>query len=259
MRIAVACLVVLMVSFSLAAQEEPQAAFFKAISARDLAAVRAMLDADPALAGAKRADGMSAVNLALAAIKKGEESFPDPATNEVLKAILARTPMLDVVDTAAVGTRAQLEKMLAADPGAIKRPMRVGWTLLHIAAFAGNSATTELLIERGADINARAQTRFRNTPLQTALLTGQYATAKVLLDHGADALVRQAKGFTPMHEAALLGRADIVRLLLDHGAELNSRSDSGKTPLSEAMRGHHDELAELLKSKGAVVEPVAGE
>src|SRR6202008_2615458 len=109
-----------------------------------------------------------------------------------------------------------------------KRPNKFGWTLLHMSAFAGNAPVTEILITRGVDVNARALSRFRNTPLQTAMLTGQYATAKILLDHGADAMVRQSKGFAPMHEAALLGRRDLVQLLLDHGAEINSMADNGK-------------------------------
>src|SRR6185436_11236310 len=104
---------------------------------------------------------------------------------------------------------------------------------------------------KGANIEARAKSKFRNTPLQTAMLTGSYATAKILLDHGADPLIRQAHGFTPMHEAALLGRQDLVQLLLDHGAELNSRSDSGLTPLTDAIRGKHDALAAWMKAKGA--------
>ena len=122
-----------------------------------------------------------------------------------------------------------------------------------MSAFGGNAATTEWLVKKGLDVNARAGSKFRNTPLQTALLSGQYATAKILLDHGADVLVRQSKGFTPMHEAAFIGRTDLIQLLLDHGAEISSVADNGETPLAEAMRGKHDELAAWMKGKGAVV------
>jgi len=230
--------------------------FLRAVGARDVEAVKSMLEQNPDLANARRPDGASAVIVALFALKKGEERFPDPATNATLQAILARQPKLDLFETAALGTSQQLEALLHADPAAISRQTRFGWTLLHLAAYAGNAANTQLLVDRGANVNVRAQSKFRNTPLQTALLTGQYATAKILLDHGADPLVRQAAGFAPMHEAASLGRADLVQLLLDHGAELNSRSDSGRTPLGDALRAHHEELAAMLKAKGASVEPV---
>ena len=95
-----------------------------------------------------------------------------------------------------------------------------------------------------------SRTKFKNTPLQAALLSGQYETAKLLLERGADPLVRQAKGFTPLQEAALLGRRDLVDLLLEHGAEINSRADDGRTAVTVAIRARHPEMAEYLRSKG---------
>ena len=212
--------------------------------------VAAALSADPATTTAKRSE----VTTALFALVKGE-GFKDPKKNDALQKILANHPQLDIYETAALGTAAELEAMLRDYPDAVKRPNSFGWTALHMAAFGGNVANTRMLIDKGADVNARAKSRFLNTPLQTALLTGQYETAKLLLEHGADPLVRQSKGFTPMHEAALLGRADLIELLLAHGAEINSMADNGHTPMAEALRGHHEDTAALLKSKGGKIEP----
>src|SRR4051812_9583518 len=224
--------------------------FLKAVNSGDAAAVKSMLARDSALANAKNAKGTSAVISALF-INQGE-GFLDPAKNEVLQAIVAAKPHLDIFETAALGTAAQLDAILA-DGGDVNRRNHFGWTLLHLSAFGGNVATTELLLKKGAAIDARAGSKFRNTPLQTALLSNQYATAKILLDHGADALVRQSKGFTPMHEGAISGRIDILQLLLDHGAEINSVADNGQTPLAEAIRGKHDDVVAWMKTKGAVV------
>jgi len=224
--------------------------FLKAVNSGDLATVQMMLARDPVLANAKNAKGTSAVISALF-INKGE-GFLDPAKNEMLHAILAQKPHLDIFETAALGTASQLEAMLT-DTDTVKSRNHFGWTLLHMSAFGGNVATTELLLKKGAAIDARAGSQFRNTPLQTALLSNQYATAKILLEHGADALVRQSRGFTPMHEGALSGRIDIIQLLLDHGAEINSVADNGQTPLAEAMRGKHDDVVAWMKTKGAVV------
>jgi ankyrin repeat protein len=224
--------------------------FLKAVNSGDIATVKSMLAHDPALANAKNAKGTSAVISALF-INKGE-GFLDPAKNEMLQAILAHKPHFDIFETAALGTASQLDAMLM-DADAANRRNHFGWTLLHMSAFGGNVATTELLLKKGAAIDARAGSMFRNTPLQTALLSNQYATAKILLEHGADALVRQSKGFTPMHEGALSGRIDILQLLLDHGAEINSVADNGQTPLAEAIRGKHDDVVAWMKTKGAVV------
>ena len=226
--------------------------FWQAIKKRDVVAVETMLKGDARLVDARSERGASAVSSALFVLVDGE-GFLEPEKNKVLRAILARSPELDVYETAALGTTAQLEAMLRNDAAAVSRPNRFGWTTLHMAAFAGNEANTELLIRKGAPIEFRAKSRFRNTPLQAALLTGQYATAKLLLDHGADPLVRQAKGTTPMHEAAILGRRDLVELLLDRGAELNSVRDNGNTPLADAIRRGHSDFASWMKTKGAVV------
>lgn len=248
MRIAavIACLIIVALPLS----ADDVADFLKAVAGDDRPAVKTMLARDPALANAHRPNGIGAVTIALF-INKGE-GFLDPAKNEVLHAILAQKPSLSAFETAALGTPAELEAMLT-DADAVTKRTPFGWTMLHMAAFGGNAANTELLLKKGSAIESRAASKFRNTPLQTALLAGQYATAKILLDHGADALVRQSKGTTPMHEAAFLGRTDLVQLLLDHGAEINSVSDNGQTPLAEAMRGKHEELASWMKTKGAVL------
>lgn len=232
----------LIIPLLLATSEE----FVKAVSARDLTTVNSMLQADPALVDARNARGISVTLVALFAIPKGEETFLDPKSNDVLRAVLARKPKFGFFEIAAFGTAGQLDALLKADPKRVAERTPFGWTALHIAAFAGNAATTELLIARGADVNSRAVSKFRNTPLQTALLSGQYATAKLLLDHGADALVRQAEGFTPMHEAAESGREDLVKLLLAHGAEITSRADDGSTPLDVARKAKHDNVVALL-------------
>lgn len=246
----IAALVALLFIVALPSSADDAADFLKAVAAGDLPTVQSMLARDPALLNAHSPKGTGVVTIALFINKGG--AFFDPPKNEVLQTILAQKPPLDLFETAALGTPAQLEAMLT-DAAAINRRTPFGWTLLHMAAFGGNAPTTELLVRKGAAIEARAESKFRNTPLQTTMLSGQYATAKILLDHGADALVRQSKGATPMHEAALLGRKDLVQLLLDHGAEINSVSDNGQTPLAEAMRGKHEELVTWLKSKGAVV------
>jgi len=243
-----------MMMIALAALLAAEQTFLAAVKDRDADTVRSMLAAQPSLAMTRNEKGYSAVIVALFALKKGEESFPDPATNATLQAILERKPKLDIFETAAVGTPQQLETMLRADPDAPKRMTKNGWTLLHLAAYGGKTANTELLIRRGADVNVRAKSRFRNTPLQTALLSGQYATAKILLENGADALVRQAEGITPMHDAAQLGRADIVELLLANGAEINSIDDAGRTPLAFAVKAKHDDLVAMMKAKGARLE-----
>jgi uncharacterized protein len=222
--------------------------FFEALGKGDLPLVQSMLEADPKLAAAVDAKGRSAVIVAAFRINKG---FMPPASNPLLRLLLDRKPKLSFFEACAVGDTAAVRRFVEEDPKRATAWHDFGWSALHLAAFSGDAATVGLLLDRGAAIDARARTRFRNTPLQVALLPGQHATAALLLERGADPLARQNSGFAPILEAALLGRRDLVDLLLEHGAEINSRADDGRNAVSEALRGGHPELAAYLKSKGA--------
>jgi len=180
------------------------------------------------------------------------DGFTPPADNKPLQALLAKKPPLTFFEACGVGDATEIARQLKRDPKLGSSWSEFGISALHLAAFSGVPAAVKLLLDAGADINARARSKFKNTPLQFALLSGQLATAKLLLERGADPLVRQARGITPLHEAAFIGRRDLVDLLLGAGAELNSRADDGRTPLSEALRRKHPELADYLRSKGAL-------
>jgi ankyrin repeat protein len=63
-----------------------------------------------------------------------------------------------------------------------------GSTLLILAAGRGNTAIGKLLIERGADLNARtnySQSDTKHTPLSSAAMSGKPWFMKLLLDNGA--------------------------------------------------------------------------
>jgi len=191
----------------------------------------------------------SAVMTAL--FQRNGEGFTPPAKNEALKAVLARRPALTFLEACGVGDTAEIARQLKRDPKLATTWTSRGWSALHLAAFSGDPQAVRLVLDRGADVNARARTKFKNTPLQAALLANQLSTAKLLLERGADPLVRQAHGFTPLQEAAFHGDRDLVDLLLTAGAELNSRADDGRTAVTEALRGNHPDLAEYLRQKGA--------
>jgi peptidoglycan/LPS O-acetylase OafA/YrhL len=69
------------------------------------------------------------------------------------------------------------------------------------------------------------------TPIAWAALAGDAESVRILLDHGADLNARNRDGSTALHSAAFLGRTDVVQLLLERGADPNARSDDGERPL----------------------------
>jgi ankyrin repeat protein len=224
-------------------------ALFNAIRAQDVPTIERLLTAEPGLASTTDERGRSAVMIALF-LTTGESFWP-PSRNAPLQALLKREPTLSFFESCATGNRNEVRAALAKDASLSNSWHSIGLSALHFAAFSGDPAVTALLLDNGAELDARARNRFFNTPLQVALMTGSEATARVLLERGADPLVRQERGFAPIHAAALLGRRDLVDLLLEKGADIDSRGNDGRNAISEALRGGRPELADYLRAKGA--------
>jgi ankyrin repeat protein len=108
---------------------------------------------------------------------------------------------------------------------------RWGITPLHSTASNGNSAeTTQLLIDYGADIEARDG--YGATPLSTAAQNrdnGYAPVAEVLLKNGADVNTIDRNGMTPLHHAVRRGHVDVVRILIKHRANMLIVSTNGRT------------------------------
>jgi cytohesin len=93
-------------------------------------------------------------------------------------------------------------------------------TPLHLAAWQGHNEVIQLLLEHGADVNARGDAGF--SPLHYAAREGQLASARLLVAAGADLNVKNDWGWTAMLQAAR-GREesclDIARFLLESGTD----------------------------------------
>jgi len=226
------------------------AGFLAAVRAQDLARVERLLEGDPSLASARDEKG-SALAAALGA-RRGE-GFVPRRQNRVLDAILRRQPRLAAWEVSAVGTAEDVRAQVAGDPAFVKSVAPNGWTPLHAAAFADNKAAATILLEAGADVNARAKNKFDNTPLQVAMLSQSSEVARVLLARGAEVDARMSEGATALHEAAQNGDAVSVRMLLDAGADPSLKMPNGKTALDLARKGKHQEAGRLLQAESAKV------
>ena len=124
----------------------------------------------------------------------------------------------------------------------------------------GNTETAELLLNRGANIRARGESR--QTPLDIAAEYGRMGLVKTLLGHGADVNDRTAQEprqgarnsarysrrvATPLLWALWSGHNDIAQRLIDAGADVNGVDEAGDTPLHYAvMLGNIDSVHLLL-------------
>lgn len=161
------------------------------------------------------------------------------------------------------------------------------WTPLQKAAFQGDLAVVEALIEGGADVDEKA---YKNTtalplaveqgheavvrallavdarvnvighvnlgsPLALASVLGHVEIARLLLQHGANVEQTDLEGAAPLFIAAQHGQRDIVDVLLDAGADSSATAPHGATPLIVAAQfGHGEVIRKLLKSDGTPID-----
>ena len=105
------------------------------------------------------------------------------------------------------------------------------------------------LLRDGADVNA--QDMFGgNTGLHWAARQGAAAMARLLIDNGADPNARNDADETPLHWAAAEGRKEIVVMLIARGAKVNAAAMGGETPLRRAEAHKQDEIARILIAAG---------
>jgi ankyrin repeat protein len=198
------------------------------------------------------------------------------------------------VETMIFGTRNEVQKLLDSGLSANAATKTGGTTALMMAAPDVDKMT--LLLDRGADVNARASSRF-----SALMVAAQYqeadAAINLLLDRGArvaapaeGAPVFNANPFflasyagnakslkrllaaggkldeamivigtsrtTPMLGAFKFGDIEVARTLLDLGAPVDFADGNGITMLGRSVLNNDIEMARLLIERGATVNVV---
>lgn len=91
-----------------------------------------------------------------------------------------------------------------------------GWTALHYAAYAGHPKVVGLLIDRKADLDARAPNG--QTALMLAAAAGHLEAVKLLIDADADMDLEDPDGHTALDLAEKNGQTDVAAYLRTEGA-----------------------------------------
>jgi ankyrin repeat protein len=210
-----------------------------AVKANDAVKVKELLAANPNLILTKTPDG----SLLLTAVFHG--------ARDVMRAILPRFPQLSIHEAASVGDAQRLQRILEEEPALVNAPHPQGFSPLGLAAFFGHKSAVQVLVARGAEVDAVDTSQFANTALDAAVAANHLEVVKILLQNHASVNVRSAGDFTPLHKAAMNGNLDIAKLLLDGGADVNATDGSGKTPLQCAAEKGHQEVWALLRQRSA--------
>ena len=184
------------------------------------------------------------------------------------------------------GDVAGLRRLLDAHPGLARvelggdGPCEMSRTLLHVVTdwpghFPNGAETVAVLVDAGADVNARFTGPHTETPLHWAASSDDVEVLDALLDAGADIEADGAVigGGTPMADATAFGQWKAARRLLERGASttmweaaalgLPDRVEAcfaSDPPPSRpditaafwgACHGGHRDVAELLLARGA--------
>ena len=148
--------------------------------------------------------------------------------------------------------RLNVVKYLIKDLGFnVNTKNKKGETLLHWAAYYGQTKIVKYLTEKGADVNAKD--RLNRTPLFYATIGGYLDICKILVNHGA-ILKSSNCNNSPIIQALLAGHLGIVKYFIeDVGFNINKKDEKGWTLLHYAIFFKYKKIAKYLINKGANV------
>jgi ankyrin repeat protein len=132
-------------------------------------------------------------------------------------------------------------------------PVLLHWAQARPPTGAANGREiVGLLLDHGADVNGG--TPWGSTPLMAAVSTHDADTVRLMLERGANPNARDSMGRTALRRGFGDGtmKTASVRALLEHGADVNARDVEGLTPLGRARRAKaSQEVLTMLRRAGA--------
>jgi ankyrin repeat protein len=231
----------------------------------DRLAALGLIDEGADVNGAQR-DGTTPLHWAVYRIDAAlVDALLDNGANAAVANDFGSTPLAEAVK---VADAALVAKLLAADADP-ESPNLDGQTVLMLAARTGSVEIAKLLVEHGADVNARE--RWRN---QSALMWAAEARfdelTQYLVEQGADVGARAAAndwgvqitsepraqyrptgGLTPLLYAARSGCVGCLRAILAGGEHIDRPTPDGVTALMIAIDNLEFDAAAFLLDAGA--------
>lgn len=153
-------------------------------------------------------------------------------------------------EAALYGETGEILRLLEAG-AEIDEPDTTGRAALHNAVWSGHLEAVKILIERGANIDVIRQTTVANlwTPLHFAAENDQSECAGLLIDAGANVNAKDQFGQTPLSLALdEMASPDVAKLLIERGADLGNALDRAGSYVD--VEGGL-EVVELLRQRGA--------
>ncbi|VFQ59350.1 unnamed protein product [Cuscuta campestris] len=121
-----------------------------------------------------------------------------------------------------------------ANLSSIDQPLEDGDTALHLSCLYGKLSCVELLLDKGASLEAKDEDGA--IPLHDACAGGFIEIVRLLINRADPECVKRMletvdmEGDTPLHHAARGEHAHVIKLLLDSGASPTKKNSFGKIP-----------------------------
>jgi ankyrin repeat protein len=147
----------------------------------------------------------------------------------------------------------RIDLLLCSGASNTEQKNSAGETALHVAARARKRRSINILIDKGADPNARDYRL--QTPVHVAAATGDYATLLTLIEKGGDVNIIDDQQQTALHKVAKVECGEkLIRLLIGEDANVNAVDNRGNTAfMVAAMNGHPSNMRTLLNCQASTL------
>ncbi len=216
---------------------------FDAVKKGDAAAVKSILNRDRSQASARQ-NGLSAI---MTALYNGQAAMA--------RLLVESGALIDFTEACALGELDRVRTMLAENPSLLNSKSPDGYPAVGLAIFFRHPDVAKLLIERGADVNPAADNPQRVSPVHAAATVSDRQSMKLLLERGADPNARQQMDYTPLHSAASHGDVEMAELLLAHGADPDARTSDGMSITAVAIKYGHPEFEQWMAARDRGTKP----
>ena len=194
-------------------------------------------------------------------------------------------------DAARKGDANKIKALLQADPKLVADRDKNGDTPLHAACLHGQLAAAQVLIDAGADVNAKnnygaftpgdlsgvfssnnhqdpvslltvhgvdsKDMKNGYTPLDLCLFANRHKELlQLLIAKGSNVNAQASSGATPLFFAVLRDQPDDVKVLIDRGANVNAADAYGDTILDAALHLQYGSMIQILVDRGADVNAI---
>jgi hypothetical protein len=127
----------------------------------------------------------------------------------------------------------------------VNKSNELGEQALMHASWRGQAAAVKWLLAKGARINGDPM---QWSALHYAVFAGHGEVAQLLLDNGADINARSTNGSSVLMMAVYEGHEDLVRQLLTRGADVGVKNDRGDGALAWAFKFKRLAIARMVAS-----------